>query len=639
MKKIYTILTILALTYAGILQAQVLQKSGTQRVMAGYNNSQIATTEATETQQWWGYMGNATNSSSVGVNAADTYHCAIYLPGNHDVVGGKLLCGVRFVLRAPHATNVKVWTASTLPESNPAASNTLWLTDVDMDEEQGDIIEVALPTPYAIPAEGIYVGYSFKITSASTSDDQYPIVTAGNDQPNALLVRTNSAVTRWSDLYGSNFGVLALSVLLEGTFPDYNMSPAAMQKTYYAQVNESTDINISLANNGQATANNVSYTITSNGVTGEEQTVTLDAPIATYATGSMTISLDGTQVASSTPMTLTITKVNGQPNESKNSSTKFTLNTLDRIIQRNVVVEEFTGTGCGWCPRGLVGMEKLRQTFGDRFVGIGIHQYNNTDAMYIADYPYLNFGGAPSCRINRGDVIDPYFGSSEDICNDFREEMHEPAMVAVDVQGFMNEALTEVDATAYIEPLFDTDEYKLELALVADGLSGTTSAWWQSNYYSSQPSSQNPEDLRIFCSGGKFGSSSVKGYVFNDVAVGTSYKNGANEIEALGDMTSGQTREINYTLTMPTKATLRNALKKGTVYVVALVVDADGRIANAAKRIVGEPAIDGVATIDNGLNTEATMRYSLDGIQLTAPQRGINIVRMSDGTVRKVFVK
>jgi hypothetical protein len=104
-------------------------------------------------------------------------------------------------------------------------------------------------------------------------------------------------------------------------------------------------------------------------------------------------------------------------------------------------------------------------------------------------------------------------------------------------------------------------------------------------------------------------------------------------------MTSGQTREINYTLTMPTKATLRNALKKGTVYVVALVVDADGRIANAAKRIVGEPAIDGVTTIDNGLNTEATMRYSLDGIQLTAPQRGINIVRMSDGTVRKVFVK
>lgn len=32
-------------------------------------------------------------------------------------------------------------------------------------------------------------------------------------------------------------------------------------------------------------------------------------------------------------------------------------------------------------------------------------------------------------------------------------------------------------------------------------------------------------------------------------------------------------------------------------------------------------------------------RYSLNGCKLAAPQKGINIIRMSDGTTRKVLVK
>ena len=34
-----------------------------------------------------------------------------------------------------------------------------------------------------------------------------------------------------------------------------------------------------------------------------------------------------------------------------------------------------------------------------------------------------------------------------------------------------------------------------------------------------------------------------------------------------------------------------------------------------------------------------TKRYNLDGTRLAAPQKGINIVRMSDGTTRKVRAK
>lgn len=69
-------------------------------------------------------------------------------------------------------------------------------------------------------------------------------------------------------------------------------------------------------------------------------------------------------------------------------------------------------------------MKKLRDKFTDSFVGIAIHQYNESDVMYCRNYAILDFGGAPTCRINRNDVIDPFYGSNdEDISFDYEQEL------------------------------------------------------------------------------------------------------------------------------------------------------------------------------------------------------------------------
>lgn len=54
--------------------------------------------------------------------------------------------------------------------------------------------------------------------------------------------------------------------------------------------------------------------------------------------------------------------------------------------------------------------------------------------------------------------------------------------------------------------------------------------------------------------------------------------------------------------------------------------------------------IPGTSTgIEHNVSASATateaQRYSVNGTKLTAPRKGVNIIRMSDGTVRKVFVK
>ena len=59
--------------------------------------------------------------------------------------------------------------------------------------------------------------------------------------------------------------------------------------------------------------------------------------------------------------------------------------------------------------------------------------------------------------------------------------------------------------------------------------------------------------------------------------------------------------------------------------------------ANLAKVGGNSTGISGVVTPDE--NATVVARYALDGTQLSAPTKGINIIKMSDGTTRKVIVK
>ncbi|MCD8266573.1 MAG: leucine-rich repeat domain-containing protein [Prevotellaceae bacterium] len=54
--------------------------------------------------------------------------------------------------------------------------------------------------------------------------------------------------------------------------------------------------------------------------------------------------------------------------------------------------------------------------------------------------------------------------------------------------------------------------------------------------------------------------------------------------------------------------------------------------------IVEDPLLGVKTTAISGEGQEAS-RFTLDGKQITAPQRGVNIIRLSDGMVRKVLVK
>lgn len=76
---------------------------------------------------------------------------------------------------------------------------------------------------------------------------------------------------------------------------------------------------------------------------------------------------------------------------------------------RKMVVEEWTGTWCGMCVRGIVGMHYMEENYGNEdFIGIAVH---NNDRMESPSYKgfidnYI-LSSYPGCIINRTKVADP----------------------------------------------------------------------------------------------------------------------------------------------------------------------------------------------------------------------------------------
>lgn len=311
-------------------------------------------------------------------------------------------------------------------------------------------------------------------------------------------------------------------------------------------------------------------------------------------------------------------------------------------IVKRVVVEEFTGTQCPNCPRGLAGMAKLSEKFGDRFIGIALHNYPQPDPMVLGSYVILGFDGAPECLVDRGEnILDPYYGSDEtgDIVTDVQRALEVPATVGVEVQGKWNADYTRIEATATLAPQRSGD-YSLEYVLVADGLTGTSGAWLQTNNLAARSASFGmPDDIAQFCAGGKYGQSRFQ-WEFDDVAIGSSYRaNGFNQF-FIDPLTAGKPFTHTWTLNMPTDPALLATIKPEKVSVIALVVREDGSIDNAAKfTMPGKGGVTaGVERVKSEGEKAEVARYTADGRQISRAERGLNIVKYADGTVRKEWV-
>ncbi len=501
---------------------------------------------------------------------------------------------------------------------------------------------VPFDTPQKLDATGVYISYTYVQDLMSLGICHWPDIVDGG-----YWTCFEGQWFDWSQYYGA----LCIQLVVEADpLPDYGLEFNSVVNDPVIQ-DEEGQLKVNLVSNSKKSISSFDYSLTvGEGVS--TGTVVLDKTLEAGLDRqtSAFVPVPAQNAYGNYASTLSITGVNGEAMEEVLAKKSFTLPVYTRRAGHRTVMEEYTGTACGNCPRGWSAMEYLGETYPDRFIGIALHQYNSSDPMYNNRYASLGFSAAPMCKIDRKITTDPYYGTTNlGIDLDVEEQSQIAPPVDVSVSGMISDNHAKVTCTADLEFLCDAGKYTVAYVLTADSLAGEGSLWQQTNSYKiakAGPLYVLPQmpDFADFFSGEKYGQEAVS-LVFNDVMIGSSYStSGTNGAKSIGTShKAGDKVNSTYSCTITAAAKAKAALRYDKIYVIALVMDTKGNIVNAAKALV-TPIPEGISekNLDLDLNLNHAT-YDLCGRPVTSATTSaapnLLIERRADGSVRKVLAR
>lgn len=572
------------------------------------------------------------NPVAFGNNKAEIYDVAIRM-GDKSLVG-KQVTGMEFMMYTGDGiSGLKAWMTKKLTLSGK--NNVPDITSQDVTPQEG-VITVRFDQPYTITDEGLYVGYTFSV-DALNDGTMKPLPLYTNTYiPDGLYMHTSRTMLKWQS-FGYESGVVYMKVYVAGV--DANSAGLAPMDIINTQIEYKNSATITVKNHGSEPLSNFDYTYTLNGQT-ESRHVDLGSkplPGRFNSEGSYKIDLPAISEKGVYPLTVTIDKVNGVQNNDAERTQETQVKVYNVLPVHRAVLEEYTGTWCGWCPRGFVGLELMADKHPNDFVGMSYHNADPMEIMLSKNYP-SPIGGYPYAWLDRAKVTDAMQGiSGEGIEKAWQVQCEITAPAALNVYATLDDTKTKVYATSeLIFPLeLINGKYRLEYTLLSDGLHGDTDKWSQTNYYSGK-GSQYP-GMEEFTSKGE----KVEGLIFNDVVIlaptigGISGSVPAN-IPAEHSSWHGYTFNLSEAVSTAGESLVQDV---NQLEVAVLLIDTTtGQIANARKvRVENVSAGVSLNTADNP--TARAEYYDLQGRRLPCPIRGINIKRMPNGETVKIYKK
>ena len=345
-----------------------------------------------------------------------------------------------------------------------------------------------------------------------------------------------------------------------------------------------------------------------------------------------------------------IDKVNGVVDAyDADNTAQATLLIKNPVFRRRVLCEEVSGLWCGFCPRGMVGMELMKEKLGEYFIPVSIHwndvlQPDTTTGHGFQDF-YKNFSGAPGCLIDRQINGDPYY----DIQAMTQYEQLYDTPLALDGTATWNEAGTAitVNATFFSAADINNAAYRMAFVLTEDSVWASkekngVADYAQTNYYN--------DGRNGYMYGWENLSDPTSDFCFMHLARGVygSYEGEPCFEDSLKAM---EKHSFSYTFNVPA-----TVIDKRQLNVVGLIIDSNtGYVMNAfstkphtANRIEGP-------TLDAHADGRTTYRlYSLGGLLVKTGhydpmkglagimagandvQRGIYVLKLSNGKTMKI---
>ncbi len=304
---------------------------------------------------------------------------------------------------------------------------------------------------------------------------------------------------------------------------------------------------------------------------------------------SMTFSIDDnfSMPEGDTDVSIEIMSVNGGTFDDEdvcNDGESRRINAVAPAPHKKVLVEEATGSWCGWCPRGTVAMDRLASKYPDNFVGIAVHTNDPMeDEVYSPGFGNDNF---PSAKADRTDWIDPGFGTMEPAV---LEQAQIPVVATLLNGAAWDPATRELQITLTVNAIDEISTgHKINIALTEDDVSGTGSNWAQVNYYSSQTNNIDLVDIN-----------GVNWRELPDPVTDIDYDHVARAIlapfEGMEDsftetLATGGFEIFTFTYTIP------EDFNEDKMHVVSIITNPDGSVNNSESVTIAEAVANGLAS-------------------------------------------
>lgn len=299
-----------------------------------------------------------------------------------------------------------------------------------------------------------------------------------------------------------------------------------------------------------------------------------------------------------------------------------------------LVSEEVTGTWCGYCIRGIVGMKTMNDKYPDTFIGIAIHNDSNTkwpDAMAAGvedyhDYIYNSCGitGYPHCVFSRNPnySIDPQY--MEKCYTAIMSEADNYTGIELKAQYNKNTGKIDTNTDIYFAKKQSNTNYKLAYVIVENNVHRThaelglaenePSGYDQNNYYGN-----NAQGVEM---GGyeKMGSTVRAEQIwYNDVARSIYPTPQGEEGIIPADIAEGDHFSNEVSLDIPT-----NVLNSANTEVIVLLLEKNGIIVNADKVKI-EGIETGIEEVANNNTIDTNVYYNLQGMRVAKGTKGLLI--------------
>lgn len=328
--------------------------------------------------------------------AGTNYSAAIEVPEAvaRELQGGKVTA-VSYAFGAGSSKNVEIYLTYELDAEPFYTQSTARVAN--------SVNEVTLDTPYQIEGRAFYIGYNYRQTTSSGKPVVFDGVSRGGmDLFSHLAVWTDKEERLWAD--HSADGALAIRATVEGARISRNaVLPVAIKLPVSSGTYQTVPYEVTFMNLADAPASEATLATTVGDGEPVVSDISFGTPLASGKTQTHAFTTTASGTSDAFSVAVDVTAVDGNVNLFAGSSVEGSMIVSDFLFPRVVVVEEFNGVDCGYCPAAYVAMEQMREKNLDDYIGISVHNYGADPMKCDAYSSWANTfsGGSPRATVNR----------------------------------------------------------------------------------------------------------------------------------------------------------------------------------------------------------------------------------------------